>query len=161
VGLTNVAAVSVGRSHGCALITDGTMRCWGLNASGQLGDNSTTTRLTAVVVVPVTGGGGLQNIAEIAAGHDHTCARLASGSQLCWGLNDQGQLGNNTIANQSRPVTVSSLTQIKTIAAGGKHSCAAPDAEATQCWGDNSQGQLGDDSTTDRRVPTPVLLTCP
>ncbi|MBK6534769.1 MAG: hypothetical protein IPF99_36100 [Deltaproteobacteria bacterium] len=58
---------------------NGTVQCWGANDLGQLGDGSTTTRLSPVMVM------GLSNAVEIAAGYNHTCARLMDGSVRCWG----------------------------------------------------------------------------
>ena len=78
-GLSNAVAIAAGDHHTCALLGDGTARCWGDNSNGQLGDNTTTDRHTPVTV------SGLSNAVAIAAGDDHTCALLSDGTARCWG----------------------------------------------------------------------------
>lgn len=81
IGITQLAA---GFRHTCALLSDGTVRCWGNNDDGQLGDGTITDRPRPVVVA------GLSNVTAISAGQDHTCARRANGDLLCWGKNQFG-----------------------------------------------------------------------
>src|SRR5262245_32278448 len=83
-----VTQVVTGGRHSCALLSDGTARCWGYNFYGQLGDDSRVRRLQPVTV------SGLSNAATLAAGQDHTCALLSDGTGRCWGRNDSGQLGD-------------------------------------------------------------------
>ncbi|MBN1439629.1 MAG: hypothetical protein JW929_09490 [Anaerolineales bacterium] len=102
IGLEEGAkAVAVGGSHTCALTKTGGVNCWGGNSSGQLGDGSTTDRNA-----PATVSGLSSGVAAIAAGGSHTCALLDNGSVKCWGLNDDGQLGNGGNANSNTPVNV-------------------------------------------------------
>src|SRR5262245_11841162 len=82
-----VTHIATGVSHTCARLADGTVRCWGFNAVGQLGDGTTTDRQTPVAVT------GLTAVAELAAGSSHTCARRTDGTAVCWGSNYYGQLG--------------------------------------------------------------------
>ncbi len=82
------------------ILTDGTAWCWGYNGSGQLGDGSTTNRLTPVQV------SGLSNVQAISAGAYHTCAVLSDGSTWCWGYNDSGRLGDGTTTERHTPVQV-------------------------------------------------------
>ena len=91
VPLTDVVMVTAGRNHTCALTSVGGVKCWGSNLSGQLGDNSTTQRLTAVGVSGLTSG-----IIAISAGADHTCALTSGGGVKCWGYNAYGELGDNS-----------------------------------------------------------------
>ncbi len=93
-------AVTAGGFHTCALLADGTVRCWGLNANGQLGDgtrNDSTTPVTVSLPLSAT---------AVAAGGYHTCARLADGTVRCWGYNYYGQLGNGEAGFHTRPVVV-------------------------------------------------------
>lgn len=153
-GLSGVAELAAGGSdsgsHTCARLTDGTVRCWGDNTSGQLGDGTTTNRSTPVAV------SGLSGVTHIAAGGAHTCARLTDGTVRCWGWNFRGQLGDGTTTNRSTPVAVSGLTGVAAIAGGYSHTCASLAAGTARCWGLNSNGQLGDGSTTNRSSPVSV-----
>ena len=94
-GLQNAKTISVGlddnnRSHTCTTLDNGSAMCWGYNLYGQLGDNTTGQKLTPVGVST-----GLQNVKTISAGRYHTCAALDNGSAMCWGINNNGQLGDN------------------------------------------------------------------
>jgi hypothetical protein len=87
-GLTNVSAIAASSGYACALLADGTVRCWGDNENGTLG-NGTTTDSATPVAVP-----GLTNIVAISTGTEHACALAADGTIWCWGLNGKGELGN-------------------------------------------------------------------
>ena len=118
------------------------MRCWGYNADGQLGDGTTTDRLTPVNV------SGLNTAVTVSAGTFHTCAVLVGGTARCWGDNSSGQLGDNSTAQRRSPVNVASLTNAIAISAGGSHTCALLADGTVRCWGENANGQLGDGTTT-------------
>jgi alpha-tubulin suppressor-like RCC1 family protein len=152
------SAVASGGSHSCTVIS-GTAYCWGRNASGQLGDGTTTDSLVPVAV-NTTGVLGGKTITAISAGTSHTCA-IANGAAYCWGLGTDGRLGNNSTSQSTVPVAVDtsgvlSGKTITAISAGDAHTCAIAN-NAAYCWGDNtSYGMLGDNSTTDRLTPVAV-----
>ncbi len=147
-----VAAVTAGYRHACALTTTGGVKCWGDNGTGQLGDGTTTGRTTRVDVVGLGGG-----VSEIAAGQFSTCALTDTGAVKCWGLNGDGQLGDGTTIDRRNPVNVIGLgSGVVGIAAGGEHACAVLASGSVRCWGENSYGQLGDGTTTNRSTPVSV-----
>ena len=162
-GLNNVSQIANGGYHSCALMGSGPeagqVRCWGYNGSGQLGDGTTTSASTSVLV------SGLNNVSQISLGYYHSCALMGSGPEAgqvrCWGYNYYGQLGDGTITNSLTSVLVSGLSNIIQIAMGTHDSCAlmgsGPEAGQVRCWGYNGSGQLGDSTTIDRT--TPVLVS--
>ncbi len=152
-GLANVLAIDAGAYFTCALIADGTVRCWGSNISGALG---TDTALGASTGVPQTVA-GLDRINGITAGFAHACARKTSGAVLCWGANDKGQLGDGGDGPTSQPQPVVGLTSgVTSLVAGYYHNCAVRQDGTAACWGENTHGQLGNNSTTSSNVPVTV-----
>ena len=155
VGLeSGVVQVAAGLGpHACALTTNGVVKCWGANAWGQLGDGTTSGRLTAVETV---GLGGV--VATLSAGAYHTCALTTEGGVKCWGNNVYGQLGDGTQIHRSTPVDVTGLTNgVVSIAAGEEHTCALTKESGMKCWGRNASGRLGDGTTQQRSTPVSVV----
>ena len=87
----------------------------------------------------------------------HACSLLTDGSVLCWGANNYGQLGNNTIINSPTAVPVQGLTGVVDIAVGDNHSCAVSGDGRAFCWGYNQYGQLGNASSVNSSVPVQVV----
>ncbi|HEY3337025.1 MAG TPA: hypothetical protein VGK18_00865 [Propionicimonas sp.] len=145
------ATVSAGYVHTCDVTTKGAVRCWGYNAYGQLGDNSTTNSSKPVGVYGLG-----SKVKNVSAGILHTCALTTKGKVWCWGYNAYGQLGDNTTTNSSKPVAVAGLGKVKAIDAGYLHTCAITTKGAVKCWGYNGNGQLGDNSTTNSLTPVAV-----
>ncbi|HVF76406.1 MAG TPA: Ig-like domain-containing protein [Acidimicrobiales bacterium] len=148
-----IKALTAGQIHTCALISDGTGRCWGNATRGQVGDGTEEARRT--LAVPVN---GLSGGTAITAGGFTSCA-LTGTTMQCWGYNFYGQLGS--YASESlRPVEVTSLTGVVTVAVGNGHACAVREDNKPVCWGANNLFQLGSGLTiADTTIPVPVSGT--
>lgn len=139
--------------HTCGLTGGGSLYCWGLGSSGQIGNGQVGgADRPALVSAP-------QQFAflEVAAGGSHTCGRSTSALLLCWGGNAKGQLGLGNLSDQLLPVFVDTvmLGSVMQISAGGEHTCAV-NGGALYCWGDNGMGQLGEGSTQSTSSPVGV-----
>lgn len=153
-GLTSgVVELAAAWERTCALMSSGGVKCWGRNASGGVGDGTTTDRLAPVDVVGLSSG-----IVQIAGGDQHACALRGSGAVACWGFNAAGQVGDGTTVDRTSPVDVIGLPPgIRQIAAGGAHTCAVTAAGGVKCWGENYWGELGDGTNVPSSVPVDVV----
>jgi alpha-tubulin suppressor-like RCC1 family protein len=150
-------AIAAGGNHTCAILDNSSIKCWGYNASGQLGLGNTNSLGDAGSEMgdnldTVDLGSGITATA-IAAGGNHTCAIIDNSSIKCWGKNSSGQLGlgstdnlgdgGSEMGDDLDTVDLGSGRTAKGIAAGGNHTCAILDNSAIKCWGLNQNGQLG------------------
>jgi alpha-tubulin suppressor-like RCC1 family protein len=151
----SAVTLSLGGSHTCALLDNGSVKCWGDNDSGQLGQGDVSNRGDGPgemgdALLPVN----LEHPAVgIAAGAFHSCVLLDNGSVKCWGYNYYGELGlgdqvnrGNTPGGMGSALPAVSLAAGRTataIEAGTFHTCALLDDGGLKCWGDNGDGQLG------------------
>jgi len=150
-GTTTVTGVATGHYHSLALLSDGTVRSWGFNAMGQLGDGTTTKRLRPVTVT------GLSSVVDLIGGRDMSLALRADGTVRSWGGGANGELGNGTLTTrQTSPVTVSGLTGVVALAGGRNHALALRSDGTIMSWGLNASGQLGDGTKTSRSTPVQV-----
>ncbi|MCX4246340.1 RCC1 domain-containing protein [Paraliomyxa miuraensis] len=150
-----VASVTTGAEHTCALLDDASVRCWGSNASGQLGlgqPGPVGDDETPASVGPVLVGGPTH---ALVAGWFHTCALLDGGAVRCWGRGNNGRLGyGNTawIGQTNTPASVGPVNvggTVVQIAAGNAHTCALLIGGTVRCWGWGTHGQLGYGNTQD------------
>ena len=150
-------ALTLGNHHTCAILDDHTLKCWGSNSHGQLGDPD----LAAMSLTPTPISLGTDRRAHaITAGEFHTCAILDDRSLKCWGLNGYGQLGDSSNSNKNTPtpVDLGSNRKAYAIASGNNHTCAILDDHSLKCWGYNTFGQLGDGSTDNKNTPVAINL---
>ena len=124
------------------------MLCWGRNAEGQIGDGTLERRAAPTLVQ------GLNGVATLAAGFQHTCVLRNDQSVFCWGKNSAGQLGFAG-DDSARPRRVVAPAPVTTLSAMWDHSCATMSGVAA-CWGANEHGQLGTNSREASRPPSIV-----
>ena len=151
---TPVRQVALGQAHTCAVATDGTVWCWGDNSRGQLGIGASPAKTGTPTKVP-----GVVGALGVVAGAEHTCVLTAAGANpvLCWGANEQTQLGTGLSGDQPGPKPVAGLAgAVLRVTAGDRHTCVVYSSGTAACWGDNADGQLGDGTKTDRPKPTAV-----
>jgi alpha-tubulin suppressor-like RCC1 family protein len=146
--VVDAVSITTNMMHGCYISTGGKGRCFGYNASGQLGNNTINSTSTIRDVSAITP-------TNISAGRYHTCA-VSAGLVYCWGENNGGQLGTGNTTDYSYPVSTG-VSAIQ-VSAGAAHSCAVNGAGVVKCWGNNPNGQLGNNSqTTSYTAVTSVL----
>ena len=154
-----VKTIAAGRTHTCALLYDGSVKCWGGNTKGQLGLGDTQNRGAGAGEMgdnlPTVDLGPGRSAKSIATRHEHVCAILDDDSVKCWGGNDYGQLGYGDTQNRGDcdtlpAIDLASGRSAKFIAAGGYHTCAILDDGSVKCWGRNYYGQLGYGDTQNR-----------
>jgi alpha-tubulin suppressor-like RCC1 family protein len=153
LGGKKAISVAAGFEHSCAVVADGEVYCWGANDKMQLGDGTTTDRLTPVLI---DGGGlGSKVATGIYAGFATTCADTAGSWMYCWGDGDEGQYGTGGAYSSGVPMQVNSWSGTSDLAIGVGHSCGAIGG-AVYCSGEGGDGQLGDGLEADDLVQVTV-----
>ena len=177
-GIRGAVAVNASDVRSCALLNSGTVKCWGDNSFGELGDGKTdhgrkadcSSWLQECSPTPVQVS-GITDATQISAGRGDPCAVLSDGHVWCWGDNSKGQLGDGLAAHGHRsgfsnafsptPVRVSGITQATAVSTGERNSCALLSDGGVECWGENAYGQLGNGSAwrhVKGRVTPPVKV---
>ena len=153
--------IAAGGETTCALLSDGSVWCWGGNVHGQLGtgsSNSGPNPPTQVLPLPKA------SQVAVSPGGAFACALLASGGVDCWGT---GYLGDFNFDTNSTPVSAQGLTNATSITLGTSHACAiVPHSTGNNtlyCWGDNRESEIGEGDATMGAFPTvetsPVVAT--
>lgn len=141
-GATGIEEIAVGLDHACGLTSSGEVLCWGVNAEGQLGDDTRTPHLDAQPIA------GATTYASISAGQEFSCAVTSAGEASCW-----GKLPWSTISFDF-PVRAALGLNVRDMTLGSTHACALDLNNGTPyCWGHNEWGALGDGTTTARNAP--------
>ncbi len=142
-GLTGAKAVGVGNFRTCALLNNGTVKCWGAASAGGVGDgtegDAEGRRLTPVSV------SGLSGVTALSVAGGHACAVLSDTTLKCWGNNIYGATGGSSSEFfQLVPTVVRGVTGVRQVAAGSNSTCVLLTNETVKCWGGNKYGELGD-----------------
>ena len=163
--------VTLGINFSCALKSDGSVWCWGVNDHGQLGDGQPAGDFSASprrVALPAN-----FTATEIGAGEIHACALSKSDGVWCWGGGESLQLGRgiDDAKDHSTPVEAifpSQALPVHSLAVGAAHNCVVDQVGTVWCWGENDHNEagqnpglpcpLGGDSEPcqDVPIPTPV-----
>jgi alpha-tubulin suppressor-like RCC1 family protein len=151
---SGAVAIVGGNNHACALLATGAVKCWGANYYGQIGDTTTSNRLTPITITSLG-----TSIRSISAGWEHTCAVTTSGAAKCWGRNSEGSLGDGTFTHRYAPVDVVGLDSgvLAINADKSLTTCATVSGNNVKCWGYNAWGNVGDASTDSRSSPVNVV----
>jgi len=137
--------VVAGFSRTCAILETGTLKCWGSNSSGILGNGDQINQPVPVEILPGT------RVASVALGNNHACLVTEAGAAMCWGSNSYGEVGTGT-KNPTRyllPQPVRGLASgVKDIAVAANTTCALMQTGAVKCWGNGGYGLFGNGQMT-------------
>jgi alpha-tubulin suppressor-like RCC1 family protein len=126
------SAISAGGVHSCGIRSYGEIWCWGSNLNGQLGASTQVSFVTEPSRVAST-----LPFMAVTAGGSHTCALTNTNDAYCWGLNTDGQLGDDSNTDKSTPVAVAGGLKFAALSAGESHTCGIAISGTTYCWGDS------------------------
>ena len=142
-----VVSISMGTSHTCAILDNGSVNCWGTHFP-HAGPNSSVASSNSPIFIDIGIG---RTAVAIASGTSHMCVILDDGSLWCFGYNSNGQIGNNSQQYYNSdlvPVHLGPGRTAISLALGPSHTCVILDDNSLKCYGDNTYGQLGDGTTT-------------
>lgn len=160
--LLEAVQVAAGGRSSCARLVDGSVRCWGDNQGGQLGNGTTANSDQPVVVSGLPDGSARAR--SLSMGMAFACSALTDGTARCWGRNNGGELGNGSLVSESVPTRVRHFdiqNPVLYVSAGSSFACGLTLSGAVQCWGSNQRGQLGNGTTIGSLEPSSAVLGTP
>jgi len=161
--VTDAVTATAGNKHSCVLTSSKTVRCWGSNAAGQLGNNGKSNSYKATLVVD-SGVKTLRAVHQVVAGSDHTMAVTQDGKVWGFGLNTSGQLGNGTTSNlaYANASKFPLIDPLGKVLAAASNTTYVLDRNAGQVWaaGSDVYGMLGD-KAGQTNSPSPVAVAMP
>ncbi len=160
--------LALGGFHTCIIDNIDNLKCWGYNIDGQVGDGTDGYYEQDKVTPTLISLCNATYATQIALGGYHTCVIDSLDNIQCWGLNDNGQLGDGTYENKNTPTLISlggdddhddrDATYPTKLFLGAHHSCIIDNLNNLKCWGLNSDGQLGDGTLDNKNMPTTISL---
>jgi alpha-tubulin suppressor-like RCC1 family protein len=152
-GFTDWCQVSAGQGHSLGLRINGSLLSWGGNASGQLGDGTSSSK-----IIPVPIFSGFTDWFQVSAGSIHSLGIRSNGTAWAWGSGNSGRLGDGTTTNRSSPVSVvGGFTDWCQVSAGAAHSLGIRSNGTAWAWGYGFCGSLGDGTDTNKSSPVSVV----
>jgi len=168
--LAGVKQLALGYLHACALLDDGSLRCWGNNELGQLGNHrsgSGSKSALPEIVLDAAGQAPLGGVQALSAGYTHNCALLGDGTAFCWGEGVNGELGHGlasgvTYSDLPLPVLGTDgnpLQDIVSVTAGWGFTCVVLKDSTAKCFGSGRRGERADGVLLDSHVgPEPTVV---
>ncbi len=164
--ISNAISIGITGSTACAVISGGTIKCWGYNYWGDAGNgtdggNGANPTIPYSHIVDPTLVSGISNATYAIGGG---CALLSTGAIKCWGYGANGQLGDgnnsiNSVSKSNTPVSVTGISNATQIS-GSSTRCAVLNDNSIKCWGSNAYSALGNGATSSATPnPTPVLVS--
>lgn len=148
VDLTGVTAILASDFLvSCAIISGGTVKCWGNGGYGMIGDGVTDEQFYATEAVS-----GITTATQLTSGYINVCALLADGTVKCWGENNSGSLGDGTTTASWVPVTVTGISGATQISSSWLTNCALLSSGEAKCWGEDANGNTGNGKFGDRTI---------
>jgi alpha-tubulin suppressor-like RCC1 family protein len=152
--VNTTASVAAGAETNCAVRNGGIAYCWGNNAYGQVGDGTTTARMSPTIVLGGYVWASISTQVSPTNSTATTCGVTTSGAGYCWGKNGKGQVGDGTTTQRLVPTLVSGGYTWASITVGIWDTCGVTTTGAGYCWGFNTAGEVGDTTTSQRTSPT-------
>ena len=162
----SASTVQASYYHTCAVLDNGSAKCWGEGQVGMLGTGDNNDRRTPTQVLLGWQSGTPSLATEVGqgsgSGGHHTCTIMVDGTIQCWGEDFGGQIGhggNSGWHTTPYPVFMPPGKTAVQVSNGGHHTCAIMDDHSLYCWGENSEGIVGvGESGTDVTTPYPISL---